>query len=63
MLTDTRLLHAQNVILYSTVDRQISSIANESGFNDLAYFSKIFKKKVGKTPREYREDARQNRIV
>ena len=55
MLTDTRLLHAQNVILYSTVDRQISSIANESGFNDLAYFSKIFKKKFGMSPVEYKK--------
>ena len=55
MLTETRLSHAQNVILYSTADRSIASIAQESGFDDLAYFSKIFKKKFGMSPVEYKK--------
>ena len=55
MLTKTRLQHAENIILYSTVDRQISSIAHDSGFDDLAYFSKVFKKRYGMSPAEFKK--------
>ena len=55
MLTETRLLHAQNIILYSNSNQQISSIAHDSGFDDIAYFSKVFKKKFGMSPAEYKK--------
>lgn len=55
MLTETRLLHAQNIILYSNPERPISTIANESGFVDLAYFSKVFKKRFKHSPLEYKK--------
>ena len=34
---------------------QISDIAMEAGFNNVSYFSKIFKKKYQLTPKIYRE--------
>ena len=55
MLAQTRLQHAENIILYSITERPISSIAHDSGFDDLAYFSKIFKKKFGMSPVEYKK--------
>ena len=56
MLTKTRLKHAENIILYSTAERSIASIAHESGFDDLAYFSKVFKKEYGSSPLEYKKE-------
>jgi len=35
---------------------RISDVAYESGFNDPKYFSTLFKKTFGKTPREYSEE-------
>ena len=32
----------------------ISNLAQETGFSDANYFTKVFKKKTGMTPREYR---------
>ena len=33
----------------------ITSIALESGFNNISYFNRVFKKKFGVTPKEYRK--------
>ena len=62
MLTETRLLHAQNIMLYSTAERPIASIALESGFDDPAYFSKVFKKRFKMSPAEYRKTKGKNAI-
>ena len=35
-------------------DLTISQVAFESGFNNLSYFNRVFKKSVGQTPSEYR---------
>ena len=35
-------------------NRNVTEAAFESGFNDISYFSKIFKRYKGMTPREYR---------
>ena len=35
---------------------RISDVAYESGFNDPKYFSTLFKKTFGKTPKEYSEE-------
>ena len=32
----------------------ITSIASEVGFNDTSHFTKVFKNKLGMTPKEYR---------
>jgi len=38
------------------LEHKIASIAYESGFNSLSTFNEVFKKKVGKTPTEYRKE-------
>ena len=40
--------------------RNVTEAAFESGFNDISYFSKIFKRYKGITPREYRQTAEGN---
>ena len=54
MLSEKRLNNARNIILYSKTDIPISNIALDSGFDDLAYFSKAFKKRYGMSPSEYK---------
>ena len=39
-------------------DNSITEIAYSVGFRDAGYFSKCFRKKYGKTPKEYRNDLR-----
>lgn len=39
----------------------IEEIAAKVGYSDPGYFSRLFRKKIGMTPREYRENARNNR--
>jgi len=40
--------------LLSTMDTTISDIARQTGFYNISYFSKMFKKYTGLTPSEYR---------
>lgn len=42
--------------LLENTDLAISNIADITGFADSNYFSRVFKKFAGKTPREYRDD-------
>ena len=41
--------------LLKITNTQISDIAMETGFNNVSYFSKMFKKKYDLTPKTYRE--------
>ena len=43
--------------LLKTQDRSITQIAMDTGFNDAAYFSLIFRKQTGITPSEYRRNS------
>lgn len=52
-LTDVRMANAK--ILISETDLEIFEIAERSGFNDLKYFSKCFRKVTGLTPVAYRK--------
>lgn len=52
-VTDQRIKHA--IFLLNSTDMQIASIANSCGIPDIQYFSKIFKKRIGHTPSEYRK--------
>ena len=53
-VTEKRIEHA--LFLLNTTSLQIQTIAQYCGFPDIAYFSKTFKKRIGKTPSEYRND-------
>ena len=48
-----RIKHAMQLL--KTTQLQIQTIAQHCGIVDVHYFSKMFKKYVGKTPKEYRE--------
>ncbi|MBO5460173.1 MAG: helix-turn-helix domain-containing protein [Ruminococcus sp.] len=49
-----RIEHA--IFLLNSTNMQIQIIAQYCGIPDVNYFTKTFKKYVGKTPKEYRED-------
>ena len=48
-----RVEHA--IFLLNTTNLQIQSIAQHCGIPDVNYFTKTFKKYIGKTPKEYRD--------
>jgi len=50
-ITDVRLKHALHML---QEDTSISEIAQNCGFSNANYFTKLFKRKYGKTPREIR---------
>lgn len=51
-LISLRIAHAKNLITYEK--KSVSEVASESGFSDIYYFSRMFKKATGFTPTEYR---------
>ena len=52
-LTDYRISHAKSMLRFS--EDSIESIAHECGFQDAAYFIKVFKKAENMTPLQYRK--------
>ncbi|RJW37993.1 helix-turn-helix domain-containing protein [Lachnospiraceae bacterium TF09-5] len=44
------------VILLLNTEKQIHIISNETGFNNVVYFCRIFKKRYHLTPSEYRKE-------
>lgn len=51
-VTQKRIDHA--LFLLNTTSLQVQTIAQYCGFPDIAYFSRTFKRLIGKTPSEYR---------
>ena len=51
-INETRI--RQSIILLNATQLSISEIASRCGFSDANYFARMFKKRQGKTPREYR---------
>ncbi len=51
-----RIDHA--IFLLNVTDMQIQTIAQYCGIPDVNYFTKLFKRSVGKTPKEYRHQIR-----
>jgi len=45
--------------LLATTNLQIQTVALHSGILDLQYFSKLFKKRYGRPPSEYRKSVRK----
>ena len=58
-ITERRLERA--VALLSDDKKSINEIAYECGFADQSYFSKVFSKKFGETPSEYRSSVNQDK--
>ena len=54
LLNSIRLAHAKKLLL--TTEKSITDIGFECGFGDSSYFIKLFKSKVGTTPRMYRKN-------
>jgi len=52
-LTMVRIENSKSLLL--TTDMRIMEISGHVGFSDYSYYSKIFKKHLGLTPREYRK--------
>lgn len=48
--------------LLKNTDRPIAYIAEECGFTDASYFTKIFRKETGSTPKEYRNKFKEEFI-
>jgi AraC-like DNA-binding protein len=48
-LTELRLRKAADMLAHD-VERRISDIAFDSGFNDLSYFNRCFRRRFGLTP-------------
>ena len=49
-------LFDQAIFLLNSTSMQIQTIALYCGIPDVNYFTKTFKKYIGKTPREYRDN-------
>lgn len=57
-LINSRLvLEAKRELAYSALS--VKQIAHELGFNDVAYFSRFFRKQMGMTPGEYRGEQKE----
>jgi len=56
-VTGKRIEHA--VFLLNSTNMQIQTIAQYCGIPDICYFTKTFKKLIGKTPTEYRNEIRK----
>lgn len=57
-ILNIRIEAACNMLKYS--DRQVREIADYLSFGSLSYFSRIFKKKTGVSPQQYRKDLQKN---
>lgn len=52
-ITEERIILAQELL--ATTDIPINRVADSVGYGNYSYFTKIFKRKTGLTPKEYRE--------
>lgn len=52
-----KLIEAKNLLL--TTDKPISEIGFDLGYEEKAYFSRVFKKNSGQSPSEFREEMRK----
>ncbi|MCC9167010.1 AraC family transcriptional regulator [Pontibacter harenae] len=59
-LNEIRLGHASRMLIDTT--ETISEISYKCGFNNLSYFNRIFRKKNGCTPKEFRQNYSGSRV-
>lgn len=57
LIQDRCLLEAKRLLAYS--DLSVAELAAACGFEDANYFSRFFKKKIGTSPGEFRNDSRR----
>ena len=57
-----KALHKITGFRISLHDTELNEIALELGFYDQSYFSKVFSRKYGRTPSEFRSSAQRNEI-
>jgi AraC family transcriptional activator of pobA len=57
LIENRKLIEAKNQLTYS--DKNISEIGFDLGYSEKAYFTKVFKKRTGKTPKEFREEMKK----
>lgn len=57
-LTDARI--KKSIALLNDSNISISRVASEVGYDNLTYFSKLFKKAVGRTPSEFRRQSEKS---
>ena len=50
-VNDQRIYHSKNLLLKG---RNVSESCFSCGFNNLSYFNRVFKKRVGCSPKDYR---------
>ncbi len=60
-IIDVRLGYASRKLADSTMS--ILEVCYTSGFNNISYFNRIFKRKKGCTPTEFRNNYRKNKII
>ncbi len=60
-IIDTRLGYAARKLADSTMS--ILEVCYTAGFNNVSYFNRVFKKKKGCTPTEFRNNYRKNKII
>ena len=60
-IIDIRLGNATRLLVES--QRTIAEIGYESGFNNLSNFNRLFKRKKGMSPKEFREGYRKKKLV
>lgn len=53
-LTEIRLGHTSRLLIDST--HTVAEVAYKCGFNNISYFNRVFRKKNGCTPKEFREN-------
>ena len=55
-LTDRRMALAKTLLQDFTMN--VTEVARRSGYDDPGYFGRLFKKRTGMTPRDWRDDLR-----
>lgn len=60
-ITDLRLKKSKNLL--STTNLSVEEISKRCGFNEYTYFTKLFKKHIGESPKKWRDENKTKDIV